>query len=368
MKPAWDKPAYAAMGDRQDACPTDGNGSIFMNIKVAFSGFRHGHVQAMYNTAKRLDYVDIVALVDEGGPEAHGSSIPALGVELTHESLDQVIAEVDFDVLACVDYYANRGPSCIKALEAGKHVVTDKPLCTSLEDLKTIARLSREKNLQVGIDLTMRYGGDYGTLAGIVSGGGIGEISSCMVTGLHPLAYGSRPMWYFEGKQRGTINDLMIHGLDLMRWATGLEYSKVIFGEAWTRRARQPFQDSAQMALECLPRNCLGNTSEEILALVRGIDAVGICVDTNHALQEKTEDFIRRVGSRVVTIHVADYDGIDEKHWLPGKGINNWTAIVKALQDVGYAGPFLFECQGTPQEKVAVWKDLQRAAAAKASH
>lgn len=222
-----------------------------MSVKVAFSGFRHGHVQAMYHTAQRLDYVEIVACVDEGGPDAHGSSLPALGVELTHESLAQVIAEVDFDVLACVDYYANRGPSCIKALEAGKHVVTDKPLCTSLDDLRTIARLSREKNLQVGIDLTMRYGGDYCTLAGIVRSGGIGELASCLVTGLHPLAYGSRPMWYFEhGKHGGTINDLMIHGLDLMRWASGLEFSKVIFAEAWNRRAPEGMQDAAQMALE----------------------------------------------------------------------------------------------------------------------
>lgn len=222
-----------------------------MSVKVAFSGFRHGHVQAMYHTAQRLDYVDIVACVDEGGPDAHGSSVPVLGVELTHASLDDIIANVDFDVLACVDYYSNRGPSCIKALEAGKHVVTDKPLCTSLDDLRTIARLSREKTLQVGIDLTMRYGGDYATLAGIVSSGGIGELSSCVVTGLHGLSYGSRPMWYFEpGKQAGTINDLMIHGLDLMRWASGLEFSKVIFADAWTRRAPQGFQDAAQMALE----------------------------------------------------------------------------------------------------------------------
>jgi predicted dehydrogenase len=222
-----------------------------MSVKVAFVGFRHGHAQSMYRTAERLEYVDIVACVDEGGPEAHGSSIPALGVELTHESLEQVIAEVDFDVLACVDYYANRGPACIKALEAGKHVVTDKPLCTSLDDLRTVARLSREKNLQVGIDLTMRYAAEYCSLAGIIRGGGIGELSSCVVTGLHGLSYGSRPMWYFEpGKHGGTINELMIHGLDLMRWASGLEYSKVIFAEAWTRRAQESFQDSAQMALE----------------------------------------------------------------------------------------------------------------------
>jgi predicted dehydrogenase len=206
----------------------------------------------MYNTAKRLDYVDIVACVDEAGPDAHGSSIPALGVELTHETFDQVLAEVDFDVLACVDYYARRGPTCLKALEAGKHVVTDKPLCTSLADLREIARISREKDLQVGIDLTFRYTADAATLAGIVQDGGIGELSSCIVTGLHGLAYGARPAWYFEaGKQGGTINDLMIHGLDLMRWATGQEFSKVIFAEAWNRRAPVDFfQDSAQMALE----------------------------------------------------------------------------------------------------------------------
>ena len=222
-----------------------------MGLKVAFAGFRHGHVQAMYNTARRLDYVDVVACVDDDGVP-HGSSVPALGVELTHESFDQVLAEVDFDVLACVDYYARRGPTCIKALEAGKHVVTDKPLCTSLEELRTIARLARDSGLQVGIDLTMRYGGEYATLAGIARGGGIGELSSCIVTGLHPLSYGGRPMWYFEpGKHGGTINDLMIHGLDLMRWATGLEYRKVIFAEAWHHRAPADFfQDSAQMALE----------------------------------------------------------------------------------------------------------------------
>lgn len=223
-----------------------------MSIKVAFVGFRHGHVQAMYQTAQRLGYVDIVACVEEDGADVHGSSVEALGATLTHETFDQVLADVDFDVLACADYYARRGGHVIKALEAGKHVVTDKPMCTKLEELKTIARLSREKRLQVGIDLTMRYTSDYATLAGLVRAGGIGKLSSCVVTGLHPMAYGTRPMWYFEeGKHGGTINDLMIHGFDLLRWASGMEFRKVIFAEAWTHRAPSPFfQDSAQMALE----------------------------------------------------------------------------------------------------------------------
>jgi sugar phosphate isomerase/epimerase len=117
-----------------------------------------------------------------------------------------------------------------------------------------------------------------------------------------------------------------------------------------------------QLALECLPRACLGNTSAEIEVLIRGIDGIGVCLDTNHLLQEKTEEFARKLGSRIVTLHVSDYDGKDERHWIPGKGINNWAAIIRALEEAGYRGPFMFESAGAPAEKVAVWKELAAAA------
>lgn len=123
------------------------------------------------------------------------------------------------------------------------------------------------------------------------------------------------------------------------------------------KRARKM---KVQIAIESLPRTCIGNTSREILAILDGIDSLGVCLDTNHVFQEKVDDFVRAVGFRIVTLHVADYDGKDEKHWLPGKGVNDWPAIASALQDVGYSGPFLFECQGTPGEKVAFWKQLRQ--------
>jgi len=128
--------------------------------------------------------------------------------------------------------------------------------------------------------------------------------------------------------------------------------------------ARKAVSMNAQLAMECLPRACLGNTSREVQRLIEGIDSLGVCLDTNHLLQEKPEDFVRALGSRIVTLHVADYDGIDERHWLPGTGINNWTAIVRALQEVGYPGPFLFECRGTPEEKIAVWTKMKESVAA----
>ena len=116
----------------------------------------------------------------------------------------------------------------------------------------------------------------------------------------------------------------------------------------------------AQMVVEGLPRTCLGNTSHEMLSILADAPGVGICCDTNHLLQETTQDFIRAVGPLVRTVHIADYDGEDERHWLPGKGVIDWSAVVGALVEAGYPGPFMFECRGTLEEKAATWQRLRQ--------
>lgn len=101
---------------------------------------------------------------------------------------------------------------------------------------------------------------------------------------------------------------------------------------------------NGQLALECLPRTCLGNTADELLQIVNAVGGdLGVCFDSNHLLREKPEEFVAKVGSKITTLHISDYDGIDERHWLPGTGIINWTDVVSELVKSGYKGPFMFE-------------------------
>lgn len=224
-------------------------------MRLAMLGFRHGHAGAIYHTAQQLDFVDIVACVEEDA--AAREAIPRqLGITLTHDTFEQALRDTDCDAVACVDYYAKRGPTVIRALEAGKHVVTDKPLCTRPEELREIARLAREKGLIVHVDLTMRYSAGACTFRKLVREGAIGEVASAVVFGQHGLAWGTRPGWYFEeGKHGGTINDIMIHGIDMLRWVTGREFTHVISAAASSLHdspAPAFFQQSAQcfLALE----------------------------------------------------------------------------------------------------------------------
>ena len=95
--------------------------------------------------------------------------------------------------------------------------------------------------------------------------------------------------------------------------------------------------------LENLPRTCRGRTSDEMLVFLSAIPDLCVVFDTNHSLTEDNVHYIRAVGEKIVSLHVSDYDFIDEKHWLPLKGKNDWSGIVAALEEVGYAGRFLYE-------------------------
>lgn len=107
----------------------------------------------------------------------------------------------------------------------------------------------------------------------------------------------------------------------------------------------------AIICAEDLPRTCIGRSSYDLCELTKDDDRLKICFDTNHLLGEYIPDFIRKVGRKIVTTHISDYDFIDEKHWLPGEGLIDWNELYSGLLEVGYDGPWLYEVSFTDSPK-----------------
>jgi sugar phosphate isomerase/epimerase len=99
----------------------------------------------------------------------------------------------------------------------------------------------------------------------------------------------------------------------------------------------------ATIAVEDLPRSCLANTADELAELISASDKLRVCFDVNHLLQGTHADFLEKLGDKIITLHISDYDFKDEKHWLPGEGTIDWSALMDVLDEIGYAGPFLYE-------------------------
>ena len=99
----------------------------------------------------------------------------------------------------------------------------------------------------------------------------------------------------------------------------------------------------AEIAVENLPRTCLGKNSAEMLELLSAHPFLRACFDTNHLLSESHEDFVRAVGGKIITTHVSDYDFVDERHVLPGEGSVDWKKVIDSLIAAEYAGNWIYE-------------------------
>lgn len=102
-------------------------------------------------------------------------------------------------------------------------------------------------------------------------------------------------------------------------------------------------REGGVIAVEDLPRSCLGRSAEEIARLISADGRLRVCFDTNHLLIDDNLNFVDRLGDKIVTLHVSDYDFLDEKHWLPGEGKVDFHALYGALLRAGYTGPWMYE-------------------------
>jgi sugar phosphate isomerase/epimerase len=89
----------------------------------------------------------------------------------------------------------------------------------------------------------------------------------------------------------------------------------------------------------------LCRTVEESLSIMSLMDDdVFFVADLNHI--KHPENLILAMGSRLKSLHVSDGDGEVECHYLPCYdlgGTVDWTAVLTALNEVDYQGPFLYE-------------------------
>jgi len=100
------------------------------------------------------------------------------------------------------------------------------------------------------------------------------------------------------------------------------------------------------IAVEDLPRTCLGRNGAEMRELLSADPRLRACFDTNHLLSEPIADCVRAIGDKIVTLHVSDYDFIDERHLLPGELDIDWAEFMDLLDEIGYRGVFNYEVSG----------------------
>lgn len=153
------------------------------------------------------------------------------------DSPDELLERDDIDLIVTAAVPDRRGPIAVQAMKSGKDVVSDKPGCTSLDQLDEIRRTVADTGRFWSVTFSERFEVPAVSKAGeLVRAGRIGKVVQTLGLGPHRigdrahLAGGKgRPEWFYQ-KERygGIIADIASHQIDQFLWFTGSTSAEVI--------------------------------------------------------------------------------------------------------------------------------------------
>lgn len=117
-------------------------------------------------------------------------------------------------------------------LEAGKHILSEKPLATSSQETEELARLAEERDLLTGINFCYRYYPAVQEAAERVRRGELGEVHTVVGAYLQDwLLYDTDYDWRLERSATGQTNvigDIGSHWFHLAQFVTGSRITEVM--------------------------------------------------------------------------------------------------------------------------------------------
>ena len=184
------------------------------------------HVEAV----RRLGFAEVVALA-EVDAELAAKKAAQLGLARYTGNYEEVLKDPDIDVVHVCVPNDQHYPASRKALEAGKHVVCEKPLAMTSAQGKDLIRLAAEARRVGAVHFNNRGYPLTEHARALVQSGELGEVM--IVNGVYLqdwLFFPTDYNWRLEPEQSGetrAVGDIGSHWLDLAEFITGCSVSEL---------------------------------------------------------------------------------------------------------------------------------------------
>ena len=222
-------------------------------IRMAAVGLDHRHIYGQ--CAHMIDAgAELLCYWTEGMPGTLAGFEKRFPDCPREPDLDTLLARDDIDLIVIAAIPADRAALAIRAMEAGKDVMTDKPGCTTQEQLEEIKAVVAQTGRIWSIDFSERFEVPSVTRATeLVREGAIGKVVQTVGLGPHRLNRDTRPDWFFQrARYGGILTDIASHQIDQFLHFTGATDADVTLASVgnFANPSDAELQDFGQIALK----------------------------------------------------------------------------------------------------------------------
>lgn len=198
-------------------------------IKLGIIGIDHGHIFGMLSNMLAQGCV-----ATHWWSDGHAVTTDEFIIRFPQlsrvEDRRYILDDTDVDMVLISAIPQDRAALAIEAMEAGKDVMTDKPGCTSFEQLDALKRCIERTGRIWTVNFSERFQVPSAAKAEeLVASGIIGTVKQTLGTGPHRQGLAGRPEWFFRREAYGGIlTDIGSHQIDQFLHFTGSEQVNIV--------------------------------------------------------------------------------------------------------------------------------------------
>ncbi|OYD08454.1 Gfo/Idh/MocA family protein [Paludifilum halophilum] len=193
---------------------------------------REAHLVNYQKCGKRVEVVAVADVVEETAKEcAEWFSIPHVFTDY-----EQMLEKVELDAVSVCTPNKFHAPAAIAALEAGCHVLCEKPPAMTAEEAERMAQTAESAGKILTYGFHYRHAPEVEVLKRFVDAGELGEVYAGRV---HALRRRGIPGWgVFTNKELqggGPLIDIGVHMLDTALYLMGYPEPDLVLGSTYQK-------------------------------------------------------------------------------------------------------------------------------------
>jgi myo-inositol 2-dehydrogenase / D-chiro-inositol 1-dehydrogenase len=136
-----------------------------------------------------------------------------------YRNWEALIADPAIEAIAVATPNHLHAPIAIAALEAGKHVLLEKPMANTIADCDRIIAAAKRSKAQLSVGLQCRLSPQWGRIRALIDEGAFGQPQHVHVSLFrHPYRHGSAGWRYDKDRVGSWILEEPVHFFDLALW------------------------------------------------------------------------------------------------------------------------------------------------------
>jgi len=153
-------------------------------------------------------------------PEATRGVQEEFGVQHIFHSLEELLAHPDIEVVDIATHPDQRVPLMHQAIEAGKHILAQKPLALTVREAREVVEKAEQRGLKIAVNQNGRWAPPWRIATLLIQQGAIGDVLA--VTHLYDTKFDWIPGTRFDELRHFAIYDYSVHWIDITRcWTEG---------------------------------------------------------------------------------------------------------------------------------------------------